>query len=365
MLVQSASPAMIVEPHPVTSPEPAAPANGRSSPVNAAALFAEGDDEDEALQAILLASLQEQAGVAEASAPEVSRAASEEQESRFNAAVKPALVGKPSPLAEFAKQGSFCAGVQQSLEALGAAPHHLMLARVRGDGHCLFRVVGCALLLGASWGGREAVDALVRHLSSPELHASASEVARLMTELLAAPSDGLLAALNDEADGAVGSSQLVAALRRCAVDYMRAHGERFRYCGGQPDSACAKATEGGEPKSAAAAAAASNSEEDEAAVLEAHWAEYCVSMADSSQARYGGHPELVALSEALRIRVDVHDTGAASGGNMATYRLGEGLPDTVPVVRGLRAGLHYNLLLAATAEGEEMADATSMSVSAD
>ena len=168
-----------------------------------------------------------------------------------------------------------------------------------------------------------------------------------------------------EADGAVGSSQLVAALRRCAVDYMRAHGERFRYCGGQPDSACAKATEGGEPKSAAAAAAASNSEEDEAAVLEAHWAEYCVSMADSSQARYGGHPELVALSEALRIRVDVHDTGAASGGNMATYRLGEGLPDTVPVVRGLRAGLHYNLLLAATAEGEEMADATSMSVSAD
>lgn len=77
-------------------------------------------------------------------------------------------------------------------------------------------------------------------------------------------------------------------------------------------------------------------------------------MADASQARYGGHPELVALSESLRIRVDVHDTGAASGGNLATYHFGESLPEgPCPiVVRGLRRGLHYNLLLSAAAEGE-------------
>ena len=84
-------------------------------------------------------------------------------------------------------------------------------------------------------------------------------------------------------------------------------------------------------------------------------------MADASQARYGGHPELVALSESLRIRVDVHDTGAASGGNLATYRFGESLPEGCPVVvRGLRRGLHYNLLLSATAEGEAIAEQSIM-----
>lgn len=75
-------------------------------------------------------------------------------------------------------------------------------------------------------------------------------------------------------------------------------------------------------------------------------------MADASQTRYGGHPELVALSEALRIRVDVYDTGAVSGGQLATYRLGEHLPEGCPVVRGLRRGLHFDLLLQATPEGE-------------
>jgi len=71
-----------------------------------------------------------------------------------------------------------------------------------------------------------------------------------------------------------------------------------------------------------------------------------------SLARYGGHPELVALSEALRVRVDIHDTAALVRG-VPTYRLGEHLVD-VPVVRSLRRGLHYNLLLRATAEGEAL-----------
>ena len=77
-------------------------------------------------------------------------------------------------------------------------------------------------------------------------------------------------------------------------------------------------------------------------------------MADAGLARYGGHPELVALSEVLRVRVDIYDVGGASGG-MATYRLGELLPDAVPVVRGMRNGLHFNLLLQAAAEGDKLA----------
>ena len=188
---------------------------------------------------------------------------------------------------------------------------------------------------------------LLEHLRSAPLHSSASEVARLVSELLAVPSDGLLAALNDESDTGL-PAQLVTALRSCAVGYMSAHGERFRHIGGQVDD-----------KAAVAAAAASGNraaatEEEEAAELQSHWDAYCASMADSSQARYGGHPELVALSEALCIRVDVYDaSGAASGGNMATYKLGEQLPEGCPVVRGLRRGLHYNLLLSATAEGDE------------
>jgi hypothetical protein len=77
-------------------------------------------------------------------------------------------------------------------------------------------------------------------------------------------------------------------------------------------------------------------------------------VADAEQARYGGHPELVALSEVLRVRVDIYDVGGASG-LMTTYHLGEMLPDGVPVVRGIRKGLHFNLLLQAAAEGEALA----------
>lgn len=350
MLVQAASPAMMVEPA-TASPEPSKTAETASSTPFDASAFLDGDDEDEALQAILLASLQESQ-----QAPEVSRAASEEQISRFNAVVKPDLVGKPTPLGVYAREpsNSFSESVAASLEALAASPHYLMISHVRGDGHCLFRVVGAALILGAAWGGRQAIEALTDHLRSELLHSSAREVARLVTELLAVPSDGLLAALNDESEAGL-PAQLVAALRRCAVDYMSVHSERFRHCGGQVDGSAGRSRANGTDGEAPVGSGVVGKESvevDEAATLEANWRAYCESMADSSQARYGGHPELVALSESLRIRVDVHDTGAASGGNMATYRLGEGLPEGCPVVRGLRRGLHYNLLLCATAEGE-------------
>lgn len=78
-----------------------------------------------------------------------------------------------------------------------------------------------------------------------------------------------------------------------------------------------------------------------------------VAVADTEQRRYGGHPELVALSEALRVRVDTYDVGGASG-LMATYRLGEHLPEGVPLVRGMRKGLHFNLLLQASTEGDAL-----------
>ena len=226
---------------------------------------------------------------------------------------------QPSPISDFCDEGNFNAEVRSGLVSLGQPPHCLMLVKVRGDGHCLFRVVGAALVLQAAWGGQTAIDGLVEHLNSPLLHATCREAASLVVSLLR--ETDVLAALNDEAeDGA--PARLVSALRRCAVGYMRAHAERFRHCG-----------EGGEGEG------------------EDAWDAYCDAIEDSSKTRYGGHPELVALSEALRVRVTIFDTGALSG--LATYQLGEHLPETCPAVRGLRRGAHFNCLLQAAAEAAE------------
>ena len=170
--------------------------------------------------------------------------ATEEQEQRFNAAVKPPLVGRPTPLAEFAREGSFSEALTASLDALSRAPDHLRLLSIRGDGHCLFRVFAAALVLGASWGGREAREALSAHLSSPLIHSAASEVARLVRELVDAEGDSL-SALNDEAEDGK-PALLVAALRRCAVEYMRSHAERFRHCGEAAADGCSGETKEGD-----------------------------------------------------------------------------------------------------------------------
>jgi len=80
--------------------------------------------------------------------------------------------------------------------------------------------------------------------------------------------------LNDEEK----SDAAVAALRTCATDYMRQHVDRFRLC-------C------------------------DSGNLE----EYCARMSEMSSESptfspaYGGHSEIVALSEALRIRVEIVD----------------------------------------------------------
>ena len=89
------------------------------------------------------------------------------------------------------------AEVRSGLEELGRPPHSLALVKVRGDGHCLFRVVGAALVLGAVRAGRAQVDALAGHLRSPLVHGACAEVAELVTSLLEEGTD-VLAALNDE-----------------------------------------------------------------------------------------------------------------------------------------------------------------------
>ena len=76
---------------------------------------------------------------------------------------------------------------------------------------------------------------------------------------------------------------------------------------------------------------------------------------------YGGHSELVALSEALCVRLEIIDCSKGAepakeggGGGVPTYRLGEALPPTAPAVYLLRRGLHYHMMVPAQAEGERV-----------
>jgi hypothetical protein len=377
---------------PITAPssEPAKPAQ---QPVQ----LNDWDDEDEALQAVLLASLQAEATQ---EAPQASTAAQEEQEARLNAAVKPPLVAAPTAIDQFCKDASFGDVVQHSLLELGKPPNCLRLVKVRGDGHCLFRVVGAALVLSAAWAGRAAVDALIGHLHSPLVHASCAEVARLVTELVR--ERDVLAALNDEyAHRRLAPARCVACAARgakprwcssprsvmcchgwltavcCCCLLLRAGRRRARRtsscarCVAAPSATCART-----PSDSVTAArewcvhAAAHAQRPRRTFArdlsrwlawcaraqegdgEAAWEAYCAAIEDASTARYGGHPELVALSESVRVRVDVYDTGALSGQTLATYRLGEHLPEGVPTVRGLRRGPHFDLLLRAQSEGD-------------
>ena len=92
---------------------------------------------------------------------------------------------------------------------------------------------------------------------------------------------------------------------------------------------------------------------------------YCAGMAsmETDAPKYGGHPEMVALSEALRLHIVIHDTaalggiGAAAAPSTPHYSLGD---ESHPRVHLLRRGLHYNLCLTASAEGEQLADCGEM-----
>ena len=88
--------------------------------------------------------------------------------------------------------------------------------------------------------------------------------------------------------------------------------------------------------------------------------ELMASEADKCSPAYGGHSEIVALSEALQVRVEIVDcSGTGAKGNLPTYRLGEHLPMHVPMIFLLRRGLHYHLCIPAQMEGERMAGSDS------
>jgi len=282
------------------------------------------DDDDDALQAVLLASLCESA--TSASAEEVATsAATQAQEALFDSCTVPDRVSKPVSLSDYAVESGLDVEAHRALRALEEGPLHLKLCRIRGDGHCLFRAISASLVLVAAWGGNAALMALRSHLLSLN-EACAAGVVEALFHLLgrtAADASGAADALNDEqrSDAAVG------ALRRCAVGHMQQHAERFRLC-----------CDGEDLKS------------------------YCARMAlmtgegDTFSPAYGGHSEVVALSEALQVRVEIVDcSGTAAKSTVPTYRLGEHLPMHAPVIFLLRRGLHYHLMLPAQTEGERMA----------
>jgi len=217
---------------PICTP-PAAPAQPAQSP-NPLSL---DDDDDEALQAVLLASILASSEAA-AGAPSSEAAAIgterslKEQDAAFESAVKPPLVAMPSSLSAFGVEAKVADTLQTALAAL-EQDAQLKLVKVRGDGHCLYRVFGAALILGAAWSGREALDALHAHVTSAALDPSARVVGDLIAAVLArakATPSAALEALNDESDGAEGADALVAALRLCGVAYMTSAADRFRHC---------------------------------------------------------------------------------------------------------------------------------------
>ena len=95
MLVESVTPWQPTAPVVEVAASATAPTNAAEPAKALPAPAAFADDDDEALQAVLLASLQESMGDANndaastAAVPQLSASAQAEQEARFNAAVKP------------------------------------------------------------------------------------------------------------------------------------------------------------------------------------------------------------------------------------------------------------------------------------
>lgn len=278
-------------------------------------------DDDAAMQAALLASLAEQPSDEPAPA-----AALEGQASLLAAATPPPAVSTPSTLEAFIAEVAPAAAAAAGLRALALAPRHLTLVKVRGDGHCFFRALAAGLVLGAAWahGGLAALEA---HLDSlPAESAPAIAALRALLGRSSAEAAQALDALNDGRSDAA-----VAALRGCATAHMLRSAARFAHV----------AAADGSPS------------------LEA----YCARMAQMEPGQgggkpaplwwspaYGGQPEMVALSEALGLRVEVIDMSAAE---LQTHEVScAELPATAPRITLLRRGLHFHLLLPAAAEGE-------------
>lgn len=285
--------------------------------------FFDEDEDDAALQAVLLASLCQPATE---EAP-VCDAAQSQQESRLAECAPPPLVSLPIALTTFASEVGLDDEAKATLQELERGSDHLQLCRVRGDGHCLFRGIAASLALAAAWGGHAGVAALHSHFDSLELLRGSSvdravQALRALLGRSAADAALVSEALND----AARSDRAVAALRECATAYMREHADRFRFCSADGED----------------------------------FDEYCqrmeaMSVPENFSPAYGGHSEAVALSEALRIQVEIVDcSGTRAKSTIPTYRLAPSCDREGPKVFLLRRGLHYHLMLPSTAEGESL-----------
>jgi len=303
------------------------------------------DDDDAILQAVLMASL-EQEGMSDPDAADSE--AVQAQAKLLSQMERPALVGPPGSLSAYAAETSAAGPMRAALQALGAAPRHLAIIPVRGDGHCFFRAFAASLARRAnprdtpSWSGM--LREFEAHIDTLREPCAAPAIAALRHLLGRNGTDAPLDALNEEAE-TLRSDAMVAALRKCATDYMRAHESRFAmvadgdlesfesYCSRM--EAMAPRIDGTQDAAQAAAAIAA----------------FCPA--------YGGQPEMVALSEALRVRIEIIDMGEAGAASSerepTTYTIGDELDAATPLVTLLRRGLHFHLLLPAAAEGEALA----------
>mmetsp|Transcript_8312 Transcript_8312/g.24977 ORF Transcript_8312/g.24977 Transcript_8312/m.24977 type:complete len:330 (-) Transcript_8312:298-1287(-) len=295
------------------------------------------DDDDAVLQAVLMASLEQ--GSPSAPLTGVDSSALTSQREMLDTMARPPLVGQPGSLTQYASEIAAAPRTREELTKLAEAPRHLVMLKVRGDGHCFFRAVAASLALGASWSGM--LRSFETHLSTLSEPCAAPAVNALRELLGRKGTDAshTLDTLNEEGDSS-RSDAAVAALRKCATAYMRSHADRFHmvtdgdleeYCDRM--EAMAPRVEGKDASSAAAAI-------------------------EAFSPAYGGQPEMVALSEALRIRVEIVDLGDAGSANSDrppnTYMIGDELEMAAPVVSLLRRGLHFHLLLPAATEGEPL-----------
>ena len=105
-----------------------------------------GEDDDAALQAVLLASLCQSAVTSEEVAAEAAA-----QEKLLQACTRPDLVAFPVPLSAHVTEPGFSESARKVLLALADGQQHFQLCRIRGDGHCLFRAIAASLTLQAAW----------------------------------------------------------------------------------------------------------------------------------------------------------------------------------------------------------------------
>jgi hypothetical protein len=288
------------------------------------------DDEDAVLQAVLMASLSQEGCASDVAAVQVAL---------LEGVSRPALVGPPGSLSTYAAEVSAAEPTRAALAALEAAPSSggraLALLKIRGDGHCLFRAFAASLALGASWSGMLRVFQV--HLDLATLSDCAAPAVAALRGLLgrnACDASLALEALNEEGE-ASRSEAAVAALRRCAAAYMSAHPARFGAVADDLDVYCERMR-----------AMAPRVDGKDAAAAAGALAAFCPA--------YGGQPEMVALSEALRVRIEIISMGEAGGAGavLTTHTIGDELGDASPRVSLLRRGLHFHLLLPAAAEGE-------------